>query len=595
MAQDAPRRSSTGTRRGPPKPHVPFRGENHNVAKRTGVTIQQTEVGSDGFEPFEDVFKQADTLTPYQVKGKKKRKESLPQDDLYDEDDGGGEEDMEIDMKIDQGPMHYIANVRQPTSPKVSRVSTSRLRAVARTRSDLYDTIPSPHRDSPARLSRSAVTYAGTSRFSIPDTSYNDEGYSMDISITNGGIGFSQRTPSPHNRSFNDLDRDDEEEEEEEEEEERTPVPVPSARSANRSEVTPTPRNIRKGTPAPPHYEEDMDEDTIQAPGPADESFDEPPPPLPEEQPEEQEEEDPNPKAKKKRLSEPAQEKPAKSKKPKQKVQSIHSTILKENQTDGVRRSQRRSYKPLQYWRNEKVVYGRPTHKDGQILVPHIKEIVRVPEEPPEPLTKKRKRTSKARSRPPDSGKLARDPDDFPEKGWDDNTAERGLVLDWKTGEPVEKRIACLAKNLTFQQAANSEWLFQKIFGDEQFIAAGQLVIPENSRKPSKPTRDNTYIFCILEGAVNVKINEENSMILCQGAMFMVPRGNQYFIENISDRPARLFFTQARMVTADRDTVSPQKPSASGASALVRAATSGAEKNSAAAEKALKRAATSGT
>ncbi|KAJ6574671.1 hypothetical protein B0H19DRAFT_1125198 [Mycena capillaripes] len=35
--------------------------------------------------------------------------------------------------------------------------------------------------------------------------------------------------------------------------------------------------------------------------------------------------------------------------------------------------------------------------------------------------------------------------------------------------------------------------------------------------------------------------------------MFMVPRGNSYFIENIADRDAKLFFTQARKMREDED------------------------------------------
>ena len=42
--------------------------------------------------------------------------------------------------------------------------------------------------------------------------------------------------------------------------------------------------------------------------------------------------------------------------------------------------------------------------------------------------------------------------------------------------------------------AANNDWFFQKVFGDGEFIAAGQLIIPPKGRKPSKGTKDNTYV-----------------------------------------------------------------------------------------------------
>lgn len=54
--------------------------------------------------------------------------------------------------------------------------------------------------------------------------------------------------------------------------------------------------------------------------------------------------------------------------------------------------------------------------------------------------------------------------------------------------------IAFTSKMVNPRVAANSTWMFQKIFGDEDFIAAGQLVIPPKERKPSKMTKDNTYV-----------------------------------------------------------------------------------------------------
>ena len=45
-----------------------------------------------------------------------------------------------------------------------------------------------------------------------------------------------------------------------------------------------------------------------------------------------------------------------------------------------------------------------------------------------------------------------------------------------------------------FKEAADNSWLFDKIFGDDEFIAAGQLIIPPKGRKPSKAAKDNTYV-----------------------------------------------------------------------------------------------------
>jgi hypothetical protein len=54
--------------------------------------------------------------------------------------------------------------------------------------------------------------------------------------------------------------------------------------------------------------------------------------------------------------------------------------------------------------------------------------------------------------------------------------------------------IAFTSKMVEPKAAAQNEWFFQKVFGDGDFIAAGQLIIPPKSQKPSKGTKDNTYV-----------------------------------------------------------------------------------------------------
>lgn len=38
---------------------------------------------------------------------------------------------------------------------------------------------------------------------------------------------------------------------------------------------------------------------------------------------------------------------------------------------------------------------------------------------------------------------------------------------------------------------------FQKIFMDEDYVAAGVLVLPPGSIKPRKSSKDNTYVRCL--------------------------------------------------------------------------------------------------
>nr|QEP49722.1 centromere protein 3 [Inonotus obliquus] len=216
---------------------------------------------------------------------------------------------------------------------------------------------------------------------------------------------------------------------------------------------------------------------------------------------------------------------------------------------DGVRRSTRTRIKPLEWWRLEKVVLGR--RDNGYSVIPVIKEIIRIPREFQEPLGAKRHR-SKPRSR----SKTVQHAEDQevvvfnPEEGWDDQTDPHGVVLDFTSGQEVQRRLAFTARLMDPKPAANNDFYYQKVFGDGEFIAAGQLVLPVGGRKPSKGTKDNTYIFYIIEGAINLKVHR-TSFVLATGAMFLVPRGNTYYMENISQRPSKLFFAQARKVSAD--------------------------------------------
>ncbi|KAF8213567.1 Mif2/CENP-C like-domain-containing protein [Mycena galopus ATCC 62051] len=136
-----------------------------------------------------------------------------------------------------------------------------------------------------------------------------------------------------------------------------------------------------------------------------------------------------------------------------------------------------------------------------------------------------------------------------PEAGWDDHTDTTAEVLDYHSGKTVTRRVAFTTKMFSpapaKEKGPDDAWSFEKIFGDGDFVAAGQLVIPEGKRKPRKSTKDNTNIFFVVEGAVNVMVHH-TSFVLATGGMFMVPRGNRYSIENVGERSAKLFFTQAR-------------------------------------------------
>ena len=47
---------------------------------------------------------------------------------------------------------------------------------------------------------------------------------------------------------------------------------------------------------------------------------------------------------------------------------------------------------------------------------------------------------------------------------------------------------------VSLRDAANASFKFQKIFGEGSFLAAGQLLIPPEGSKPTKNTKDNSFV-----------------------------------------------------------------------------------------------------
>jgi centromere protein C len=69
--------------------------------------------------------------------------------------------------------------------------------------------------------------------------------------------------------------------------------------------------------------------------------------------------------------------------------------------------------------------------------VPTIKEIVRIPRDPPKPLgiAHKTKRSTSRRIKTEAPAEVYN-----PEEGWDEKTPTNGVVIDWFTGNEVSRR-----------------------------------------------------------------------------------------------------------------------------------------------------------
>ncbi|KAI0273529.1 Mif2/CENP-C like-domain-containing protein [Gloeopeniophorella convolvens] len=516
------RKSSLGVaRRAKQRPHIPFNADDLGRGKKTGLPIPTVGPGSDGFEPFDEILSQADTRPAWhghnKPPGRKtpKRKSVAP---IY-EDDGG---EMSMDLDDYGGPSAsasaYFSNTRQP-GPGFHRVGSSS-RPVARGSDVDFDAVPSP------RPRKSGASSARRSSLGLPnsyapdpedDMPFDDGGggdlfeEDMDIEESESRSKFSVRQATPRRPGPPNIDEDESEAEEEE--------------AASRSRL----KGKAKATDEVVEEEDDNAVEEEIANGLDDVDM----------QPVDEEEE----------AEEPPPKKKAPEKKPRQK-RKIAAVPLSPENTSGLRRGKRLRYEPLEWWRCEKVVYGR--REAGKVsYVPTIKEIVRIPKDPPKPLGAvhkgRRGRSTAPRSKTDEQVAVFN-----PEEGWDNDTHTNGVVVDWFTGNEVSRRLAFPGRLVNPRPAANNEFFFTKVFGDGEYIAAGQLRIPPNKHKPSKMTKDNTYVFFVIEGAVNFKVHE-SSYVLCTGGMILVPRGNTYYIENIAERDAKLFFAQARRVSAEEE------------------------------------------
>ncbi|KAE9390685.1 hypothetical protein BT96DRAFT_945954 [Gymnopus androsaceus JB14] len=106
--------------------------------------------------------------------------------------------------------------------------------------------------------------------------------------------------------------------------------------------------------------------------------------------------------------------------------------------------------KPLEWWRNKKYVYECPAQ--GGILVPHIKEIIRISEEPKELLRKQQTKQKCGRSRT-----IVTAPPKYPKEDWGKDTSPIGIIL----ASYLFSGITCLAKNVKPQPGINNRWLFE--------------------------------------------------------------------------------------------------------------------------------------
>lgn len=89
------------TRRGPQKAHIPFRADDLERGKKTGIAVSYVDHKSDEFEPFSEIMMQADGKTPVRRGGARHQgRKSVHMAEMSEEEEG--DDDGEMSMELDQ-------------------------------------------------------------------------------------------------------------------------------------------------------------------------------------------------------------------------------------------------------------------------------------------------------------------------------------------------------------------------------------------------------------------------------------------------------------------------------------------------------------
>ncbi|KAK9390503.1 kinetochore CENP-C fungal-like protein [Lipomyces mesembrius] len=191
---------------------------------------------------------------------------------------------------------------------------------------------------------------------------------------------------------------------------------------------------------------------------------------------------------------------------------------------DGVRRSKRVRVQPLAYWRNERIVYNLGERRESGPALPQIKEIIIV-DSPQSTLTTRA--STRRKSRGGSVFRRTRTEDELSDVANESEPDEVvGEVNDFMDDEKiVKRRLAVSGHAIPFLQTASSSFKFAKTFDEPGgFMASGMVLLPVHGEKGSRPSRHNALAFCVVEGHVEVTI-QDTMFRLRRGGHTIVPRG----------------------------------------------------------------------
>ncbi|KAK3846359.1 MAG: hypothetical protein J3R72DRAFT_520163 [Linnemannia gamsii] len=252
----------------------------------------------------------------------------------------------------------------------------------------------------------------------------------------------------------------------------------------------------------------------------------------------------------------------------------------------GVRRSTRTKVAPLEFWKNEKLVFEKAV--DEGVAGPVIKAVLRAQTEEGDPALrrkmptkagKKRKYTPRSETSAPPTRRQRTDRDEEEQEGTqgphpDDSMDEEQVelatkgvreefkqsaeILVYGSDDVVSRVVAESQSSIQFRNVQSGEYQFHRGLEDTDTVVSGTMKIKPDGRKPVNSGSNTSMVFYVIKGLVQVKVHE-TQFVLSTGGRFLVPRGNTYSIVNLSTKESTLFFVQTkppRLETTDTSTAS---------------------------------------
>lgn len=254
-----------------------------------------------------------------------------------------------------------------------------------------------------------------------------------------------------------------------------------------------------------------------------------------------------------------------------------------------ITRSGRHSYKPLDYWKGEHILYDDATQhivedKGQRFVMPGVKGVVRTVEANTSAPRRRRGRPSKQNGATRRATTIIEE-EEVERDDWEYNPGHlSGDCVFWRPEHelqpPDEDEPELLEHELAVSEAAiqlkdikDATFRFAKTL-TMPFFGSGIVDMPPGSEKRTKNSRKMQMVFFVHTGSVEVTV-AQNEFRIAKGGMWFVPRGtffatlppplpqvlsltaippgNHYSISNPHDKSARIFFSQGCEVLVQAD------------------------------------------